>query len=315
MIISASYKTDIPTFYGEWFMRRLRAGYCKVINPYNRLAFRVALDRNSVDGIVFWTKNAGPFLKHLPEVRARGYPFVVQYTINGYPRALETSVVDARRSVEHAQSISAQFGPKVVVWRYDTIITSSLTPVDFHLSNFERLARELAGTSDEVVISFANVYRKTKRNLDAAATEHGFTWSDPTISEKKDMATKLAHIATEHGFRLTICSQRDYLVPAAGDARCIDADRLAAVGGRRFRSRPKGNREECGCFESRDIGDYDTCPHGCVYCYAVEEHERALARFRMHDPDSEFLVEWGKEVAERQQKQHPNTLTLFPRED
>jgi hypothetical protein len=86
MIISASYKTDIPTFYGEWFVRRLRAGFCGMVNPYNRQAYRVNLDRGSVDGFVFWTKNVGPFLKYLPEVQARGFPFVVQYTINAYPR-------------------------------------------------------------------------------------------------------------------------------------------------------------------------------------------------------------------------------------
>ncbi len=84
MIISASYKTDIPTFYGDWFMRRLHAGYCKSVNPYSRQVYRVPLDRQAVDGFVFWTKNIAPFLKHLPAVRERGFPFVVQYTINGY---------------------------------------------------------------------------------------------------------------------------------------------------------------------------------------------------------------------------------------
>jgi hypothetical protein len=102
VIISASYKTDIPTFYGEWFMHRLRAGYCKVVNPYGRQVYRVALDRPAVDGFVFWTKNVAPFLKHLPEVSERGFPFVVQHTINGYPRQLETAVVDVERSVEAA---------------------------------------------------------------------------------------------------------------------------------------------------------------------------------------------------------------------
>ena len=80
MIISASYKTDIPTFYGEWFMNRLRAGYCKMINPYNRRTVLVPLARTDVDGFVFWTKNVAPFLMYLREVHERGYPFVVQHT-------------------------------------------------------------------------------------------------------------------------------------------------------------------------------------------------------------------------------------------
>ena len=99
MIISASYRTDIPTFYGEWFINRLRQGYCKVVNPYSRRIAKVDLDRAMVDGIVFWTKNVGPFLRYLPEIQARRFPFVVQHTINGYPRVLEQAVVDAAKSL------------------------------------------------------------------------------------------------------------------------------------------------------------------------------------------------------------------------
>src|SRR5437762_14145536 len=89
MIISASYKTDIPTFYGEWFLNRLKAGYCKMVNPYGRQEYTINLTPDDVDGFVFWTKNIGPFLKYLPEVQKRGYSFLVQHTINGYPRNLE----------------------------------------------------------------------------------------------------------------------------------------------------------------------------------------------------------------------------------
>lgn len=289
MIISASYKTDIPTFYGEWFIRRLRAGYCKMVNPYSHQVYRIALDRASVDGFVFWTKNASPFLRHLVEVRERGFPFVVQYTINGYPRAIETSVVDSEKSVETAWKLRDQFGPLAVVWRYDTIILSTITPLGFHLDNFRRLAGRLRGATDEVVVSFAHVYRKTKRNLDAAAREVGFTWEDPALEEKRQLLTKLMGVARENGLRLTVCSQRDVLVEGTSEARCVDADRLMAVAESTFRASLKGNRRDCGCFESRDIGDYDTCPHGCVYCYAVADRELALTRFREHDVSSEFL--------------------------
>ena len=108
MIISASYKTDIPTFYGVWFMNRLRAGYCKMVNPWNRnQVIRVSLALKDVDGIIFWTKNIAPFLPHLREVFARGYRFVIQHTINAYPRALEFAVVDASRSIQHLHEIAA----------------------------------------------------------------------------------------------------------------------------------------------------------------------------------------------------------------
>ncbi len=291
MIISASYKTDIPTFYGEWFVRRLRAGFCKMLNPYNRRAIHVSLSREDVDGFVFWTKNIGPFIPHLSEVQSRNFPFIIQHTINGYPRELEKAVVNAERSVENLKRVAETYGAATCVWRYDTIIISSLTPVDFHLRRFEELAKSLSGVTDEVVISFVHAYAKTLRNMEAAAEEHGFIWTDPSLEEKKSLATKLAGIAREHGMQLTICSQREYLVEGAGDARCVDAQRLERVGGGRIRASLKGNRKECGCFASRDIGEYDTCPHGCVYCYAVRTHELAQRRFKQHNPDSEFLFE------------------------
>jgi hypothetical protein len=291
VIISASYKTDIPTFYGAWFRNRLRAGYCATINPYNRRVSRVDLSRAAVDAFVFWTKNAAPFLTTLDEVRERGYPFVVQYTINAYPRALEHAVIDPARSIETAWKIRDAHGPHALVWRYDPIVFSSLTPHDFHVDNFARLAAALRGATDEVVVSVAQVYRKTRRNLDAAATEHDFQWDDPSDDAKRRLLAALTPIAQDHGLQLTLCSQAALAVPGSRAARCVDAARLAAIGGTPLAAKPKGNRPDCECHESRDIGDYDTCPHGCAYCYAVQERPLALDRFRRHDPTSEFLFD------------------------
>jgi len=289
MIISASYRTDIPAFYGEWFMNRLRAGYCMVVNPYGGQTIRVSLAREDVDGFVFWTKNLRPFAVHLSEVRERGYPFVVQFGINGYPRELERSVIDPKASVALLRHVSATHGPRVCVWRYDTIAVSSLTPIAFHVENFSALARDLQGATDEVVISFLHPYKKTVRAMDRQAA-HGFTWRDPPPDEKRALASQLASIAAQHGMRLSICAQREYIVPGASDARCVDAERLSDVAGRPVRAGRQGHRKECGCWESRDIGEYDTCPHGCVYCYAVNDPALAAQRCREHDPSSEFLV-------------------------
>ena len=144
MIISASYKTDIPAFYGEWFRNRLRAGYCRMVNPYNsNQRFLVSLRRENVDGFVFWTKNLAPFTETLEEVRRRGFPFIVQYTINGYSRALESRVVDPVQSVDVFRAASERYGPDALVWRYDPIVLSSITGAGFHRSNFARLAAEL----------------------------------------------------------------------------------------------------------------------------------------------------------------------------
>jgi uncharacterized protein DUF1848 len=290
MIISASYKTDIPAFYGEWFLNRLNAGYCLMVHPYDRRKVRrVSLLREDVDGFVFWTKNLGPFIPKLRVVADRGFPFVIQYTINAYPRMLEYSVTDATRSIRHVKEVSKSFGAKTVVWRYDPIIISTETPADSHLEKFDWLASRLEGLTDEVVISFAQVYDKTARNMNAAAAEFGFAWHDPSDQAKMELAHHLSSIANRHGIRVTLCSQPHLLACGVGEAHCVDARRFEALTGRMLDTPLKGSRKECGCFQSVDVGDYDTCPHGCVYCYAVRNRKLAQRRFQRHDPAGEFL--------------------------
>lgn len=309
MIISASYRTDIPAFYGEWFRNRLRAGFCKMANPFNRKQrYTISLRRENVDGFVFWTKNLAPFTGVLDEVRERGFPFIVQYTINGYPRALESRVVDPSRSVRHFRAVAEKFGPRVPIWRYDTIIFSTLTDAGFHRRNFEELATQLAGATDEVVVSFMQLYDKTHRNMNEAARRHSFQWEDPPAHAKRSLLEDLAAIAAGHSMRLTICSQPELLIGGVGEARCVDAQRLMDVAGRRFRAELKGMRTGCGCFESKDIGDYDTCPHGCVYCYAVRSRPLALRRYAGHDPTGEYLF---PQEPEPRRRERGKQLSLF----
>ena len=290
MIVSASYKTDIPAFYGKWFRNRLRAGFCRVANPYNRShRFTVSLRREDIDGFVFWTKNLGPFMNVLDDIHKLEFPFIVQYTINGYPRALESRVVDATQSIRSLRSVANKYGARTAIWRYDTIIFSTLTDSDFHRKNFANLAAELGGATDEVVVSFMQIYKKTKWNMDEAAREYSFDWHDPPVESKRELLIDLVEIAAEHKMRLSICTQPDLMVPGAIEARCVDAQRMMDVSGRPVQARIKGMRAGCGCFESKDIGDYDTCPHGCVYCYAVRRRSVALKRYQSHDPQGEFL--------------------------
>ena len=289
MIISASYRTDIPAFYGDWFRARLRAGFAEVRNPYGGGTYRVALDRAAVDGFIFWTRNAGPFRAVLDDLAAAATPFVVQFTVTGYPRPLDAAVVQPAKAVEEIRDIAQAYGARAAVWRYDPVIDTSLTPAGFHRRNFAALARELAGAVDEGTVSFAQIYRKTRRNLTAAAAAHGFTWTDPDLAEKRALVADLAATAKEHGMQLTVCAQPELVAGDAAPARCIDKARLSAVAGRPISARDRGNRPGCLCAESRDIGTYDTCPHGCVYCYAVSDRRRARANFKAHRPESDQL--------------------------
>lgn len=288
MIISASYKTDIPAFYADWFVTRLARGFCRMTNPWGGQVYEVPLTPDAVDGFVLWTRNIAPLAGRLPDVAAVA-PFYVQFTVTGYPKEIETSTVPAHHAIADIQALRRDLGPRAVVWRYDPVLFTSLTPAAWHRANFAALADALRGAVDEVVISFAHVYRKTRRNLEVAAAHGGFAWTDPDFSEKQALAVELAAIAAEAGMALRVCAQAG-CVPAEGAlARCIDADRLSDVAGRAIAAPVRGNRPDCLCHASRDIGAYDTCPHGCCYCYAVSSPEAAKRRYAAHDPDGAFL--------------------------
>ncbi len=287
MIVSASYRTDIPAFHADWFRHRLAAGFALVRNPYGGPPYRVELGAEAVDGFVFWTRNAAPFLPVLDALAARKRPFVVQFTLTAYPRFLERAVPAPEAASAQIERLARRFGVRAVVWRYDPILLTERTDAGFHEANFAALASRLEGLVDEVVISFAHFYAKTRRRLARAAARDAIHWWDPAPEEKHRLRVRLEALARARGMRLTVCAQAEV---GGTPAACIDAARLSAVAGYEIAARTKGNRPGCGCAESRDLGAYDSCGHGCVYCYAVASHERATARLRDRDPQSLFLI-------------------------
>jgi hypothetical protein len=277
MIISASYRSDIPAFHGDWFLAALAAGEVAVANPYSQRPYLVDLHPEAVDGYVFWTRNARPFAPALAAVAAQGKPFVVQYTILGYPRAIDTNVIDPKLAIDNARAIAGTYGRRVVVWRYDPILLTPGTEADWHRANFARLADALAGITDEVVVSFAQLYAKSARNLAKA----GIAWRVPDLPEQAALTADLGAIAAERAIAPSLCTQPDLAgASSAAAARCVDAARLADIAGRPIAAATKGNRPGCLCAQSRDIGAYDSCVHGCRYCYAVADHEAVQRRLR-----------------------------------
>ncbi len=283
MIVSASYRTDVPGFYTPWFERRYRAGYCLVAHPFDQSLKRVGLNPPEVDGYVFWTRNVAPFLPMLRRLANDDVPFVVQYTITGYPRSLEAAVAAPERAVGLCHELADTFGGSVAVWRYDPILLTTLTEADFHRRQFEHLAGRLAGATDEVVVSFAQMYRKAETNLrKLRAGVEGFDYHDPDPAWKRAFLLDLRELAAGCGMRLSVCAQRELLQRGLHDAACVDPARLGRVAGRPVVAARKPHRTACGCWESVDIGAYDTCPSGCVYCYANRSRELADRRRREH---------------------------------
>ena len=281
MIISASYRTDLPAFHGAWFARRLAAGFAAVRNPYNNRLHPVALTPQSVSGLVFWTRDIAPFWQYLDLLDDFGRPAMFQYSVLGYPRLLDRAVPAAEHGVTLIRRLADRFGKRAVVWRYDPVLITDLTPADWHRAQFADLLCKLRGSVDEVVVSHAQIYAKARRRLDMLTREHGLIWHDPPAAEKIALLADLAGMADAAGLRFSLCSQPDLLGPGMAAARCIDAARLSDLAGRPVVATTRGNRPGCACAESRDIGAYDSCAHGCAYCYAVG----TPARLTMSLPD------------------------------
>jgi DNA repair photolyase len=299
MIISASRRTDIPALYSEWFMNRIREGYLFVRNPYNAHQFRrVDLSLGNVDVIVFWTKNPRPIVGYLDELDKRGYRYYFQFTLTGYPKLLEPSVPPVYELLTTFRTLSQRIGPEKVIWRFDPITLSDVTPEHAVIENFERLARELRDSTLRVVISFVHLYENFSRNLARITEEQGIRFYDRSRSgeQVQRIAAALAGTARRNSIEIVSCAAKFNLTGLGIEhGKCVD-DQLVkrlfgiAVSGRK----DKFQRKECRCVESQDIGQYNTCTHDCIYCYANFNKKQAHQNKSLHDPTSPFLIGRGE---------------------
>ncbi len=288
-IISASRRTDIPAFYGEWFIKRIQEGFAGVVNPFGGRRYRVSLRPDDVGCFVFWSKDFTPFLAHLDIIERLGYRFYFNYTVTALPSVFESDV-DKRAALRTLKHLAGRYSPAHINWRFDPIILSSISDEAFYLRAFESLASELEGLVERCYFSYVAFYGKVRRNFRDLDKARGVQVSEPNEQVRIELANRIAEVAAEHGITMYSCCG-DYLV---GDrirkGHCIDGaliERLFGLGETPYKD--KGTRPECGCTESADIGTYNTCPHGCVYCYANANKAAALRAFEQHDPDSAFL--------------------------
>ncbi|WP_028864912.1 DUF1848 domain-containing protein [Psychromonas aquimarina] len=292
MIISASRRTDIPALYHRWFMNRIRAGFLLSRNPYNAKQIkRVSLLPEDVDAVIFWTRNAGPIIKHLPELDTLNYNYYFQYTLTGYPKILERHLPDPCTAVKTFIKLSDLIGKERVIWRYDPILLSSVTPFKEHKRLFSKIAQMLAGKTTKVVISFADIYQKTGRNLNAVnGLEHYDILAEK--DELDDLCLFMGKVAAQYGMQISTCAEEINLEKyGIYKGKCIDERLLNKLFDLQFSATKDTNqRLHCGCIKSIDIGQYNTCSHGCVYCYAVDSAERVKNNQLKHDPNSPFLL-------------------------
>jgi hypothetical protein len=287
MIISASRRTDIPAFYSEWFVNRLRDGYALIQNPRNphRLG-RVELAPDKVDCIVFWTKNPLPMLggpgapDTLGTLDRMGYKYYFEFTLTPYGRSTERNLPPKERLVETFQRLSERIGPNRVDWRYDPVLITHDFPVAYHLEQFEKLCDVLYSKTKRCVLSFVDQYRHLK---DVPGIQ-----SDAILA----VAEGFSRIAEKYSLPLLTCAEAVYLEQfSIAHAACIDKRKIESILGTAIEAKKdEGQRPACGCIASVDIGAYDTCPHGCAYCYATTSAGLVARRVRDHAPESPLLT-------------------------
>jgi len=295
MIVSASRRTDIPAFYADWFMNRIRSESVLIRNPFRPTQIsRVSLDPVRVDAIVFWTRNAEPLIPHLDELDVMGHRYYFQYTLVHYPRVFERSSVTLSRKVEGFRRLSQRVGPDKIIWRYDPIIMSNLTNQAYHEDHFEEITKGLRGFTHRCIISFLDIYRKTEKALHILKKKGDIRVVDLHHHEAKvrEISDAFAEMGRDCGFEIFTCAEASNL-EASGirHGKCIDDELVNRLFGLDLSiAKDKGQRRLCGCVESKDIGAYETCPHGCIYCYANTNPELARRNFHRHNKHAPLLL-------------------------
>ena len=293
-IISASRATDIPAYYGEWFFDKLEKGYVQWINPFNRLKPQYVSFANT-QAIVFWTKNPRPIIPFLKRLKARGIACYFQFTLNDYEvEGFEPGVPALNQRIETFQALSEILGKERVIWRFDPLLITNKSDPDQLISKIQRLGEILHPFTEKLVFSFADIanYKKVRDNL----ARQGVEYRNFDTTAMTDMARRICEVNRPWGLKLATCGEAiDLASFGIEHNRCIDDElilRITDVPGRSVQFekflgyerqgdffaeldesktknlKDKGQRKECGCVYSKDIGSYNTCPHGCIYCYA-----------------------------------------------
>ena len=273
MIISASRRCDIAAFHAEWFMNRVRAGEVLVRNPMQKKQIsKISLQLDDVDAFVFWTKNPTALMPFLPELNTLGYAYYFLFTITPYDATVEPHVPEKKKMVTLFQRLATLVGAERVLWRYDPILlTKHFTPT-WHTTAFQQVAQALSGYTKRCIISFFDDYRKVQQRMQPLA----YIMPDATLM--KELVCSFAEIAHRHNITLaTCCETLDVAYNGVTPAHCIDRALVEQISGRLLVGIKKDSnqRPACGCAKSYDIGAYNCCAHGCLYCYAVANHAKA----------------------------------------
>ncbi|MBQ4573837.1 MAG: DUF1848 domain-containing protein [Clostridia bacterium] len=282
MLLSASRRTDIPCHFADWFMQRIREGFVLTRNPMNHAQLsRIPLSPDIVDCIIFWTKDPAGILPHLDEFDERGYRYYFQFTLTPYDSDIEANLRPKDKIEQSFIALSKRIGSKSIVWRYDPILVNDSIDLAYHAYHFNRLCELLSPYCQSVTISFLDFYAKLHSSLLRPITE----------DEIVNLASMIADTARTYRLPVHACCEKLDLTPyGIAPAACIDKAMIEQICESPLKLSPdKNQRPGCGCCESVDIGAYNTCINGCIYCYANNSPSAAVRRYTAHDPNSPIL--------------------------
>ncbi len=314
VIISASRATDIPAFYADWLINRIKKGYVKWKNPFNGQYSYVSFAKARL--FVFWTKNPGPLIEKLSFFDNQAYHYYFQYTLNDYQmEGWEPRLPSLERRIDSFKRLSDQIGKEKVIWRFDPIIVTDRLYPDDILARIENIGNQVHAFTQRLVFSFIDVdcYRKVKSNLSGlsanirdidpdtmdylakgiAALNQNWGLALGTCAEKVDLDKyDIEHNrCVDDRLIVQLFAQDDKLMEYLGYRKTDQTDFLADTPEYSYEKiKDKGQRKACGCIQSKDIGQYDTCPHGCVYCYANASQETAQLNYEKTGNESELLL-------------------------
>ena len=320
IIVSASRRTAIPAFYADWFFHRLKVGYSAWTNPFNGVKSYVAY--NNTRFIVFWSKKPEPLLQHLDELRDRNIGCYIQYTLNDYVKeGLEKGVPSLEKRIDTFKRLVDRLGKGRVIWRFDPLILTDTISMGNLLQKIDNIGNQLLGYTEKLVFSFADIvaYKKVKSNLEKNKVNYS-EWTHEQMVEFAQQLVKLnndnhwnyalatcGETANLDGVEHNHCVDDNLMIrfahhdktlmdflgvdiktienslfgvePIPDNAIMLNSTQYAI---KKKDNRDKGQRIACGCMVSKDIGEYNTCPHLCEYCYANASKELAVRNYIQH---------------------------------
>ncbi|MBF0274806.1 MAG: DUF1848 domain-containing protein [Nitrospinae bacterium] len=274
-IISASRRTDIPAFYPDWLIEKIRLGKVIVRDPY-RIKYRTfSLLKKDVAAFVFWTRNPAPLIPYLKEIKEGGFPFYFLMTITGMGKPLENRNPDLEDAIDSFIEISEKYSP--IFWRFDPILYRG-TPEEEEeiIERFNKILLRIAGKTNRCYISFMQSYKKQENRFNAI----GYSYKEAKENKRNELANKLGEIAKSKGVTLYSCCSDyldgDFIQPGS----CINKETIEEISGESIEIQQRKTRKQCNCIQSIDIGIYNTCFHECLYCYATANYETVLKKLQ-----------------------------------